>query len=375
MAVTNGWGQGVINNIIEWGRGATNNVIGWGSVYDSSESGETSLNAAANLLLDQYSGAAAAYSVRKLSSSYSGSALRVRRSSDNAEQDIGFDGENLDTSALEDFVNARGYLLDNHSGAAAAYSVRKLSSTYSGSALRVRRSSDNAEQDIGFLGNDLDTATMESFVGAGDGFVVTWYDQSGNGNNAIQATASRQPQIVSSGSVNLDNGKPSVVFNIDDLATIFAYPTQQYQNTFYVANSSGAGRVVDTRGTGLSATGWFHRFESAGQVSAIDDGSNPILSTTNVSRSGQTLASIFAFGGSGSTIDEYTNSSLVDSVSDATSRNFNRGGIMRIGANLNGADRQHLIGDLQEIILYNTDQSANRAGIETNINDYYSIYP
>jgi type III restriction enzyme len=43
-----------------------------------------------NLLLDQYSGAAAAYSLRKLSTSYSGSAIRVRRSSDNAEQNIGF---------------------------------------------------------------------------------------------------------------------------------------------------------------------------------------------------------------------------------------------------------------------------------------------
>ena len=42
------------------------------------------------LLLDIYTGAAAAYSVRKLRNAYTGSAIRVRRSSDNTEQDIGF---------------------------------------------------------------------------------------------------------------------------------------------------------------------------------------------------------------------------------------------------------------------------------------------
>jgi len=33
-----------------------------------------------------------------------------------------------------------------------------------------------------------------------------------------------------------------------------------------------------------------------------------------------------------------------------------------------------LNGILQEIIFYNSDQSSNRTGIETNINDFYSIY-
>jgi hypothetical protein len=45
---------------------------------------------------------------------------------------------------------APSYLLDTYSGAAVAYSLRKLSSTYNGSAIRVRRSSDNTEMNIGF---------------------------------------------------------------------------------------------------------------------------------------------------------------------------------------------------------------------------------
>jgi len=31
-------------------------------------------------------------------------------------------------------------------------------------------------------------------------------------------------------------------------------------------------------------------------------------------------------------------------------------------------------GNIQEVIFYPSDQSSNRTGIETNINDFYSIY-
>ena len=34
----------------------------------------------------------------------------------------------------------------------------------------------------------------------------------------------------------------------------------------------------------------------------------------------------------------------------------------------------YIDGKIQEFVLYNTDQSTNRTGIETNINDFYSIY-
>jgi hypothetical protein len=61
-----------------------------------------------------------------------------------------------------------------------AYSTRLLSSSYSGYALKVRRSSDNSTQDIGFTGSgDLDTATLKTFIGSSDCFVQIWYDQSG----------------------------------------------------------------------------------------------------------------------------------------------------------------------------------------------------
>ncbi len=79
--------------------------------------------------------------------------------------------------------------------------------------MRVRRSSDNAESDIGHLatlganGNYmLDTAALLAFTGGGNGFVVTWYDQTGSGANATQSVAASQPTIVTSGVVETMNG-------------------------------------------------------------------------------------------------------------------------------------------------------------------------
>lgn len=103
-------------------------------------------------------------------------------------------------------------LLDIYAGATHAYSVRKLRSDYQGSALRVRRSSDNAELDIGFVNNDLDSATMLSFVGGADGFVSVRYDQVGT-NNLENTIASEQPRIVQSGFLQTFNGLPTVKYD------------------------------------------------------------------------------------------------------------------------------------------------------------------
>ena len=95
------------------------------------------------------------------------SCMNVRRSSDNATQDIGFSGKNINQTQLESFVNDASPVLDDYTGAAAAYSLRKVRSAYTGSAIKVRRSSDDALQDIGFDANgDLDTTTLDTFVNA-----------------------------------------------------------------------------------------------------------------------------------------------------------------------------------------------------------------
>ena len=105
-------------------------------------------------------------------------------------------------------------ILDSYP-AYAAFSLQKIKSDYSGSAIRVRRSSDNAEQDIGFtVANALDSAALLTFVGAGDGLVTTAYNQTG-GTNFTQTTANNQPKIVSSGSLITDpnNGLAAMDFD------------------------------------------------------------------------------------------------------------------------------------------------------------------
>ncbi len=104
-----------------------------------------------------------------------------------------------------------------------AYSVHRLTNAYSGSCLRVRRSSDNQEQDIGFTGSgDLDTASISSFVGSGNnGFVSRWYSQdsaggTGSGNDAIQSDPDLQPKIFDGTSVIETNGKPSLDFDVSE---------------------------------------------------------------------------------------------------------------------------------------------------------------
>ncbi|HEY4145158.1 hypothetical protein [Pinirhizobacter sp.] len=80
----------------------------------------------------------------------------------------------------------------------AVLSLKKLVST-AAKAIRVRRLSDNAEQDIGFSRNELDVGALLDFVGTSSGYVTTIYDQTANAQNAVQATAANQPRIVNAG--------------------------------------------------------------------------------------------------------------------------------------------------------------------------------
>ena len=88
--------------------------------------------------------------------------------------------------------------------AAAAYSLRDIGAM-NGKVVRVRRDTgggagDDDEED--FSANQVASGALEDFVGSGnDGFVSIWYDQTGNGNNATQSDDSKEPKIVSSGTI------------------------------------------------------------------------------------------------------------------------------------------------------------------------------
>jgi hypothetical protein len=92
------------------------------------------------------------------------------------------------------------------------FSFRLVNPSYLGNCVEVRRSSDNATQNIGFSGGVLNTSALSAFVGANNGFVKTWYNQNGT-VNLIQTVNADQPQIVSSGTLKTFNSKPTLEFN------------------------------------------------------------------------------------------------------------------------------------------------------------------
>lgn len=139
-------------------------------------------------------------------------------------------------------------VLDGISNVAAAYGLRQLRSAYSGSAVRVRRSSDSTEQDIGFDGSgEFDSASFSSFVGGGTGYVKTLYDQSGNGRNATQATTGSQPQIEASSI----NGKYAIASSSKWLQATFTY-NQPEQIFFVVKPDTAANTSVYLDGTTIT---------------------------------------------------------------------------------------------------------------------------
>lgn len=90
------------------------------------------------------------------------------------------------------------FLSDNFSGAKILLSTTKENAAYSGACFRVRKVSNNAETDIGWAsdGKNADASALATAISGSTGRVVKWYDQSGNGNDAIQNTTTKQWKAV-----------------------------------------------------------------------------------------------------------------------------------------------------------------------------------
>ena len=147
-------------------------------------------------------------------------------------------------------------VLDSLPTPGAAYSVRRLSGSYSGPLLRVRRSDNSQEQDFSgsTVGGGISAAALSAFCGSSTCTVRSWYDQSGNGRDGLQATASNQPVIANSGTPVTLNGKPAVGLGGKYLQTGAA--AAWLNNTPYcvsaVGSTSAPGTFVGTAGVGTN---------------------------------------------------------------------------------------------------------------------------
>jgi len=311
------------------------------------------------------------------------------------------------------FTTAAGeFLLDNYTGAAAGYSVRRLA-TSATVLLRVRRDTaggtgDDDEADVAYDSNNilsLDSAisnasvgvtatTLGQFLNVGtvngttytnpdsltvtaSCFVDTWYDQAGS-NDAEQATESAQPQI-HDGTVNTDliteNGKPAL--NCDGVAVgldaTFTH-TVTAQSNFAVAEfvDGISSRLLSQTVTGQSLN---YDYEGTNHyIPMIRQQGNVIASYASGYKATKPAANntqqLFASIHSGSSIINYVNASASSSASATLNTEFY---VLRLklGGNNEGMD-----GTLQEVISWSSDQDAagNRSGIEENINSDYLIY-
>jgi hypothetical protein len=265
------------------------------------------------------------------------------------------------------------FLLNDFPNAAAAYSLRLLRSAYTGSAIRVRRSNDNAEQDVGFVNNVLDTSALLTFVGANNGFVTTWYDQSGSGFNIAQTTAANQPRIVASGTLETEGGLPAVFFDgTNDNLRNASVTLDTYISKYVVTKNTLAKPFIIEHSVNAPLNNGFFFFGTSNSswIFYRDGAFNEALGLTNWAGSTRILGTL---------------------VYNASRQEYFRNGILQPNSNVTGTLRANSSvttslnvlsrngtslfseGLLQELVIYNDTTAVNQSEIENNILTYYGI--
>lgn len=237
-------------------------------------------------------------------------------------------------------------LFNEYSGASAGFALFKLDNDYTGNCIKVRRSSDNTELDIGFASGVLDTSALLTFCGSGDGFVTTWYGQAAS-VDATQSTAGNQPKIVNSGVVELMDGTAAINFDAGDT---LALSSAISFNTAFTQAKIDTQRVVN-----------YILFNSTANKGIFYGGSNgPAIGLGIYDGSVHAIAGedllphlgYFNFDGSDWQVGKDGDSST----------NFSSG--TAFAATEIGRSDFNITGPVQSIVLYTASQAANRAGIE-----------
>lgn len=283
--------------------------------------------------------------------------------------DLGFWNRPLSQNEIYRLCKRRESILNGEDTDTAylAFSLRRMDAYYDGPAIRVRRSSDDAELDIEFKADgDLDLDAMTEFVGASTGYVTTWYDQSGNSRHAT-AIAANQPFIIFAGALVVGaNGKPAVYHVGSNVQLTFGAPAIGTEYTlvgvveFASYNTSNG---VEWLGGGTNMYG-IYLFPNGTQVA---HGSNGNFWTRTVDTDLSTTYRIVIVRD-----DTSVNISLNESYGAATPFNganptFSLTGLSGENATYN------LNGYLQETIVWNSTKSASvRLAIENNLEKYYA---
>jgi hypothetical protein len=284
------------------------------------------------------------------------------------------------------YSSAGNFLLDTYSiTTGAAYSLRRLDKDYTGAAIRVRRSTDNASADIGFsLNGHLNRSALSAFVTSNgvhtlaSGFVTRVYDQSGNNNHVETSTASEQPRVVINGNLNLvntmigfncDGGDSLAAVNGFDFLRNTSYSVFAVEaradgrgNNYFLGNANFVGGANSALHFGYRANDTFTLAQYANDLDV------------NVPVYGASPAVTLLTGHLNTAVGHflYRNSILLASNTNMSSLNNDAVGGVIFGG-IGGDGSRYYFGDLFEILLFPSNQTGNRAAIESEIKSYYGI--
>ena len=293
---------------------------------------------------------------------------------------------------------AANLLLDDYPNAAAAYSLRLLRTAYTGNCIVVRRASNNDTLAIGFSGNYLDTAALKTFCASTDCFVQRWYDQGGNVNNVVQTTGVNQPQIIASGAlITHANGTPALLYDgTNDIlqgtvsqivsasgaSLFYVYSTNlaaaQNTNTAclwaFLGNYGATSGILRLHGSSTGATGATNetmfldaRLSSSGLGRLISStyarAANTVVYESNIYASTGTT-----FFQNGSSVSLTGLNEGVTTSTDLRPITLNWQSWLDLGGFSYGTYANQRI---SEFIVYASDQTINRTGIESNIDSFY----
>ena len=224
----------------------------------------------------------------------------------------------------------------------------------------------------GTNGTTFKLSLVKYSVNLQDAFVHTWYDQAGS-NNAVQDTAANQPKIAESGALladglDFDGSNDFLGFGADICDNINNF------SAFTLAKSDGGNGALQVLfSVGFSGDGTI--FAQARDDSNIEAHFGDGSSSSNVVNLSQAVSQfesdmLFTTIGGSSTSKGFADAVEGGSVSSASANPTNAtGGIgMHIGSS------SPFDGSVKEAIFYNSDQSANRFKIESNINNYHGLY-
>ena len=142
------------------------------------------------------------------------------------------------------------FILDLLPGAnvAAAYSLRQLRMAYTGPLIQISRGGGQVQDIYADSSGNLNASAASAFLGATNGYVTIWYDQSGNSNNATQSILAEQLGWEDGAPFFIGNGSQFLAFTNTISLTNFTistvYKVASWNTLNYILGGNGTGVFV-----------------------------------------------------------------------------------------------------------------------------------